>query len=387
MSNDDIYATQQPLHGSAGVFSAPQGSPLGTSQGPSAAATHNHYYQPPQQRGVGCFGFLLRAVCVVFALCCCMFIGLVLVASMLAGLSEMEQFTPIENRLTEKYIKGERTAKQKIAIISVSGMIIGSEDDFVTRQIRQASSDGNLVAVVLRVESPGGTMSGSDYYHHLLQKMKAELECPVVVSMGTIAASGGYYVSMVGDEIYAEPSTITGSIGVIVSLYNGAELLKKIGVEATPITSGPLKTMSSFAKPLTEEERAVWQNLVDDSFGLFKKVIRDGRKDFAKNPDKLDKLATGQIFTANEAKANGLIDEIGYIDDAFDRAMTLAGVSEANAKVIRYQPKKTFVDVLVEGRFSGKNPDAALLMEGIADATTPKIFAICPQVLPIDGGH
>ncbi len=380
--NDNIYATQQSTPGQGAAFSAPPPSiPPGQ---------HYHYYQQPP-KGVGCAGFLLRTVFVLFAIIFCLFICMIMLSSMVAALSGalsgegMEAFAQNENKLTEKYVRGNRAAKQKIAVITVEGMIAGGDDSFVAKQIRQVTQDRDVAAVVLRIESPGGTMAGSDYYYYLLKKMKDARNIPVVVSMGTMAASGGYYIAMAGDEIFAEPSTITGSIGVIVSLYNGAELLKKIGVEPTPITSGPLKTMGSFSKPLTDEEKAVWQRLVDDSFDLFKEVIREGRKVFADDPAKLDKLATGQIFTAKEAKENDLIDEIGYIDDAIDRAMSLAGVTESEAKVIRYRPKMTFAEVLLEARGADKISDAALLGKTLVDVTTPKIYALCPQVLPIDG--
>ncbi len=380
-SNDNIYATQQPMQqpqpGHAAAFS--------TSQQNTPPGAHYHYYQQPP-RGLGCAGFLMRTVFVMVALFFCMFVGMIMISSMFVALSGgVEPFGQGENMMMEKHVRGERTAARKIAIITVEGMITGSDDGFVARQIRQATGDNNVAAVVLRIESPGGTMSGSDYYHHLLEKMKAERTCPVVVSMGAVAASGGYYIAVTGDEIFAEPSTITGSIGVIVSLFNGAELLKKVGVESTPITSGPLKTMGSFSKPLTPEEQAVWQKLVNDNFALFKQVIRDGRNVFADDPAKLDALATGQIFTANEAKDNQLIDKIGYIDDAIDRAMDLAGVTGNDSKVIRYRPKITLAEVLLETRGADRMPGAVVLGETLTEITTPKVYALCPQVLPIEG--
>ncbi len=390
--NDNIYATQQPLPGetasdNATPFSEPPQYQQPHQQPFAPLGPQYHYYQQPPQRGLGCVGFMLRTALVVVALFFCMFIGMIMLSPVFMALSGggMEQFGHTENKLTEKYVRGHKTATQKVAIITVEGVIAGGDDSFVARQIRQATEDSNIAAVVLRIESPGGTMSGSDYYHYLLKTMKAEQNIPVVVSMGTVAASGGYYIAMAGDEIYAEPSTITGSIGVIVSLYNGKGLLEKIGVESTPITSGPLKTMGSFSKPLSPEERAVWQRLVDDSFGLFKQVIRDGQQVFADDPAKLDKLATGQIFTASEAKANQLIDKIGYIDDAIAEAFTLAGVTENDTKVIRYRPKMTFAEVLLEAGGSDKMPGAAALGKTLVDVSTPKVYALCPQVLPVEG--
>ena len=377
--NDGIYATQPPSADPSGAAFAHDNRSTTTPNQPNYH--YQHYYQPPQQ-GIGCTGFLLRTFLVMVALFFCVFVGMIMISSMIVAVTgSMEQFGQQENTLSEKHVRGEKTAKPKIAIITVNGMIAGSEDGFVARQIRQVAKDTDVAAVVLRVESPGGTMSGSDYYHHLLKGMKEEREFPVIVSMGAIAASGGYYIAVAGDEIYAEPSTITGSIGVIVSLYNAAELMEKVGVEPTPITSGPLKTMGSFSKKLTDEERLVWQRLVDDNFNRFKQVIREGRKAFAEDPEKLDQLATGQVFAATEAKANQLVDEIGYLDDAIDKAMSQAGLNENNSKVIRYRPKKTFTEILLESRATEKT----LCVETLVDMTTPKIYMLCPQVVPIQG--
>ena len=336
--------------------------------------------QPPPPRPSGC-GRLF-----VYGLVILIVIGMVGVGTLIGSFFLFAVATDAiadissEIPISEKMIGGNRKADAKIAIITIDGMITSSEDGFVARQIRKAASDTNVKAVVLRVDSPGGTMAGSDYYLHLFKQMKSKRKIPVVVSMGSVAASGGYYVSMIGDEIYAEPSTITGSIGVIASLFNASELLGKIGVEATPITSGPLKAMGSFTKPMTEEERAILQHLIDDNFDRFKEIIREGRKAFANRPEDLDKLATGQIYTANDAVANKLIDKIGFIDDAVNQAGNLAGLTESrDYKVIQYKSKPTFVDVLL----SSRTPNKLLSEKTLFEMTTPRIYLLCPHVIPI----
>jgi len=285
-----------------------------------------------------------------------------------------------EKTVTEKMIGGNKNADHKIVVVTIDGLITSNAEGFVAKQIRRVISDTKVKAVVLRVNSPGGTMSGSDYYHHLLKKMKSERKIPIVVSMGSIAASGGYYVSMVGNEIYAEPSTITGSIGVIASLFDASELFNKIGVESTPIVSGPHKAMGSFMKPMSEEERVLWQRLIDDNFDRFKKIIREGRGEFANNPAELDKLATGQVYTANEAVANKLIDKIGFLDDAIEQAGLLARLDERDYKVIQYKPKLDFMEMLLESRA----PNKLLSGKTLSDMTTPKVYLICPHVIPVD---
>ena len=205
---------------------------------------------------------------------------------------------------------------------------MGSEG-FFKQQIdhaRKDIEDGNLKAIVVRVNSPGGTISGSDYMLHYLRKLAADTHVPLVVSMGGMAASGGYYVSMcVGERpetIFAEPTTWTGSIGVIIPHYNLAELLQKWGIQEDAVASDPLKTMGSFARKMTEKERKIFQGLVDEGFSQFKDAIKQGRPKFRKDPTALDKLATGQVFTAQQALDDGLIDKIGFVEDAIDRAIS-----------------------------------------------------------------
>jgi len=286
-----------------------------------------------------------------------------------------------ERQLTERIIGGNRRAEDKIAVISISGMIVSNADGFIARQIRQAQADNNVKAIVLRVDSPGGTMAGSDYYLHLLRQLQSKRKIPIVVSMGTTATSGGYFVSMIGDEIFAEPSTLTGSIGVIAGLFNAAELLEKIGVEMTPIVSDrtPHKTMGSFARPMTEEEYALFKRLIDDNLDRFKETIREGRRHFAENPEALDAVATGQIFTANDALANGLIDRIGFLDDAVERAGDLANMAERDYRVIQYRPQRSFMETMLESRA----PNQLLTGRTLFDMTTPRIYLLPPQVIPI----
>lgn len=298
------------------------------------------------------------------------------VIGMIAASGEMA-VQNMPERLAERIVSGEPSAHTKVAVIAIEGAILGSNDDFVHRQIRQATDDKHVAAIVLRVDSPGGTITGSDFYLHLLNKLKNERKIPIVVSMGGVAASGGYYVSMASDEIFAEPSTITGSIGVIVSLFDASTLFAKIGVESTPIASGPMKTMGSIAKPMSPEEKKLWEALVAAYFDQFKDRIKKGRANFAADPEKLDKLATGQIYLAGEAIENGLIDKIGFLEDAVDRAMELASVSKNNSRVIRYRPRMSFMNAVLESEIRSVDPLAKA-----ADAFSPKLYYLTPRYLP-----
>jgi protease-4 len=342
-----------------------------------------HYQQPPARSGgVGRFFFYGFITLVILGM---IGIGTLLGALLLFAVAN-DAFDDVasefgEKTVTEKVIGGNRKADDKIAVITIDGIITGSADGFVAKQIRRVISDSNVKAVVLRVDSPGGTMSGSDYYHYLLQQMTSKRKIPVIVSMGSVAASGGYYVSMVSDEIYAEPTTITGSIGVIASLFDASELFQRIGVESNQIVSGQHKAMGSFMKPMSEEERAIFQRLIDDNFDRFKEIIRSGRREFANDPEKLDKLATGQVFSANEALAHKLIDKIGFIDEAIERAGSKAGLQERDYKVIQYKPKLSPMELLLESR----SPNVLMNSKTLSEITTPKIYLLCPYVIPISG--
>ena len=214
--------------------------------------------------------------------------------------------------LVETTVKGDDSCDGKVVILPIEGIIETDETGFIPTAIEALREDKRVRALVLRVNSPGGTISGSDYYLHLLKQLKEDLGIPVIVSMGDLAASGGYYISTVGDKIFAERSTTTGSIGVIVSMYNAAELCKKLGVRSNPVTSGPMKGMGDFMKEPTPEETAIWQKMVDDSYEQFLNVIKEGREWYrdgnSKGADpitKRERLSGVKVETISEEEANG----------------------------------------------------------------------------------
>ncbi len=257
----------------------------------------------------------------------------------------------------ERYHSGEEFATEKVAIISLTGVIVEG-DGFVKRQIDRVRDDENVKAVVVRIDSPGGTVTGSDYIHHHLVKLREERNLPLVVSMGSMAASGGYYAAMaVGKQpksIYAEPTSTTGSIGVIIPHYDISGLMERYDVKDDSIASHPRKQMLAMTRPIPDEHRQILQTYVDESFERFKEIVKSGRPAYLKDPDLLEELATGEIFSATRAQKNGLVDEIGFIEDAVDRALELAGLDKDDTRVIRFEKPAGLFDLPVIA-MSGSN--------------------------------
>jgi len=333
--------------------------------------------QKPRRRRTSALGSLL-IVFLMLGLAGSMLLNL----GLLFGGSSLES----ERKLREKHFSHERYGADKIAVISLEEVILGEDEGFVKRQIDQIAEDEDVKAVVLRVNSPGGTVTGSDYLYHHLCRLRDERKIPVVVSMGSVAASGGYYVAMaVGDTpetIFAEPTTWTGSIGVIIPHYDLSLLLKeKLGVEDDSISSHPLKNMGSFAKAMTEEERQIYQTLVDETFERFKGIVREGRPKFRdeEGDEALRELATGQVFTADQALKHGLVDKIGFIEDAIDRAIELAKLDKDDVCVVKYGRELTIADLLLGVRAPDRGVDLAALL----DITVPRAYYLATRMPPL----
>jgi protease-4 len=281
-----------------------------------------------------------------------LFAGLVcvVVVAMTAYGSYQSYYTP-QDPPREKYHSLAKNALKKIAIIDISGVILDGEDSFAKKQIDQVREDQDVVAVVARIDSPGGTVTGSNYIYHHLRELVDERKLPLVVSMGSLCASGGYYIAMaVGDRqdaVFAEPTTWTGSIGVIIPHFDFSTAMNMVFIKDDSITSGPLKQMGSPTKRMTTEERKLLQALVDDSFQGFKQVIMSGRPKFAADQPALDAVATGQIFTANQALEHGLVDKIGFVEAAIARAAELANVQPDDVRCIKYEQPPTLLGELV----------------------------------------
>jgi len=345
--------------------------PVPEPGGAGAAAPYGQPQPIPRRRSSGWIWMLVLLLLIGGG-------GVLMVGSLAAALAGIASLAAIEeqSKLREIHVSHNADAVSKVAVITVEGLI-ADYDGFVKKQIEQVAEDETVEAVVLRVNSPGGTVAASDYLLHQLISLREERDLPIVVSMGAIAASGGYYMSMaVGDtpnSIYAEPATWTGSIGVIIPHYNLAGTFEKLGIENDSIVSEPLKDMGNISRAMTEREREVFEQLVAESFEHFKQVVRTGRPEFREHPERLDDVATGQIFTAKQAEQNGLVDQIGFREDAVERAIELANLSPGRVNVVRYKPQPTLSDVFMGAQASTPQLDPSQLL----DLATPRAFYLC----------
>jgi protease-4 len=243
--------------------------------------------------------------------------------------------------LKEEQLSGSGAAK--VLVVELSGLISSQEGSGlvpqpnllaqVKEELSRAAEDDQVKALVLRINSPGGTVTASDILYHEVRVFKEKRKIPVVASIMDVGASGGYYVAAAADKILVHPSSVTGSLGVIMLTMNARGLLEKVGVEATAVTSGPKKDMGSPFRAMTDEERAIFQGVIDSFYERFLTVIREGRPNLT--PEQIRKLADGRIYSGEQAQAAGLVDAVGYLDDAIELAKKDAGLTEARVVVYR----------------------------------------------------
>ncbi|RJQ42759.1 MAG: signal peptide peptidase SppA [Nitrospiraceae bacterium] len=233
----------------------------------------------------------------------------------------------------------------KIALVRVTGVIVDSTD--VIEELRGYATDNSIKAVILRVDSPGGAVAPSQEIYEEVLKLKEKKK--VIVSMGTVAASGGYYISAPADKIVANAGTLTGSIGVIMELPNVSGLMQKIGVETQVIKSGEHKDIASIFKSLKPEEKKILQDVLDDVHSQFIQAVSAGR---GMKFEEIKKLADGRIFTGRMAKELGLVDELGNLQHAIKLAGNLTGI-EGEPEVVQKKEKFSILELL-KGEFSGK---------------------------------
>lgn len=240
-------------------------------------------------------------------------------------------------------IKGDPS--QKVAVVQVNGVISDASAEQFRLLIHAVEQDASVKALVLAIDSPGGAVTAADEMYHRVQRFKTiRPGVPVIVSMGSVAASGGYYLACAGDYIFAERSTLTGNIGVLMPRFNFSGLMNKWGIEETTLhaTGADFKNAGSMFSPEKPADVAYMQSLIDQAFEQFKSVIRAGRG--AKLNQPLDQIANGMVYMGDTALKLGLIDEVGYTEAAYAHAAKSAGLG--NMSVVRFEQTPTFFQML-----------------------------------------
>ena len=274
---------------------------------------------------------------------------LALTVSSLAGCSLVTlDFQPKIRPLEEETVEGKGSSK--ILLLDLSGTLAEDLPSFslgappprvpllarVREELARAEKDDHVRALIVRINSPGGTITASDILYHEILAFKQRRKIPVIAAIMDVGASGGYYAALAADTIVANPTTITGSIGVVMVTVNAQGLMEKIGVAPLAIKSGPMKDAGSPFRSLTGPELAVFQNIIDEMYGRFVGLIVQSRK---LPEDRVRALADGRVYTAEQALRLGLVDRIGYLEDVVKLAKDAAKLDEARV-VMYHRPKE-----------------------------------------------
>ena len=245
------------------------------------------------------------------------------------------------------------SGQERVGLIRVEGVILDAQATI--GELKHYSENPLVKAIVLRIDSPGGGVVPSQEIHDAVKRVKNKSNKAVIASMGTVAASGGYYIAAATDRIIANPGSLTGSIGVIMETANLEGLLKKIGVEGVVIKSGRFKDVGSPLRKMSDEERKLLQSVMDDVHHQFIQAVADGR---SLELSDVEPLADGRIFTGRQAKEARLVDELGDLDDAIHIAAEIAGM-EGEPKVVEPRKRFSFRD-MIESRWPSVFPKLEL---------------------------
>lgn len=271
---------------------------------------------------------------------------------------------------------------QKIAVLEVDGVIqdVGEASIFQTagyvhkefmKQLNHVKDDNTVKGIILRVNSPGGGTNESAEIHHKLVQIREETDKPIYVSMGSMAASGGYYISAPANKIFASPETMTGSLGVIMQGVNISELAGKLGIDFTTIKSGPYKDIMSQYRDMTKEEKDILDSMLKNSYDEFVRIISEGR-DMPET--KVREIADGRVYDGRQAKEVGLIDEFGYQEDVIEQMKN--DYKLKGAQVIRYNASAGFGSLfgVVAQQFGGKEAEMRGITKLLTQPNAPRLM-------------
>ncbi|HIE29695.1 TPA: signal peptide peptidase SppA [Candidatus Poribacteria bacterium] len=239
----------------------------------------------------------------------------------------------------------------KVAVIEITGTITNSEP--IIEQIHRYRDNPSVKSIVLRINSPGGAVVPTQEIYAELGKLKAKTGKKIVASMGNTAASGGYYIACAADEIFANPGTLTGSIGVIMQIITAEGLLKKVGVGSEIIKSGKFKDTGSPMRTMTDEERAILQETIDDVHTQFVDAVFESRQHKGLTRERIVDYADGRIFSGQQAFERNLVDELGDLQDAIKRAGELGGI-KGEPRVIKHRRRKSLMEKILGVSVEGK---------------------------------
>lgn len=255
-------------------------------------------------------------------------------------------------------------AAEKVAVIPIEGEIMEARETLDA--LKKHAANDTVKAIVIRINSPGGAIAPSQEIYSAIRRTRADSKKPIVASMDSVAASGGYYIAAACDQIVANPGTITGSIGVILQWFNTKELIQWAKLKPETITSGPLKDAGSPFRELTESERQYFQSIVTQLHSQFVRDVAKGRSAKLK-PEEVARIADGRVFTGEQALELKLVDELGSIDDAVRTAGRLAGIEGEPARVWPKRSEGTLLELLGSG-------DADALIERVMNRRVPQFL-------------
>lgn len=362
----------------------PSNSPLPGGSQPSPYPPQPPIYMmppPPPRGGWGggrsfASAILTTLAVTIFGLSLSLNVYFLLAAAATAGVSSSSS-----PGRTEILLPGD--AARKIYLVKLEGVIEDKAAARMKKLLKQIASDPAAKALILHIDSPGGTVSASDQIYHDVLNFKSKTSIPVIATQGGLATSGGYYVSVAADKIYASKSTWTGNIGVIMQRFNLSKLMNNYGIEdATMVSSGaPFKDAGSMFKPESPEAREYLQGLLDDASREFKSVIVTGRGKSLAKP--IDQIANGKVYTADDAMSLGLVDGTGGQDDAVKYLQSSHGLT--GAQIVQLDETPTLANLLGLGA-SLVNPPAATLEIGntrirVDNATLQSLLTPKPMYL------
>ncbi|EIJ79274.1 signal peptide peptidase SppA, 36K type [Bacillus methanolicus PB1] len=297
--------------------------------------------------------------------------------------TSLKELFPMNDEMFLEEVIEEGDEFKKIAVLNVNGVIQDTGEALTLfengmynhqafmKQLDHVKEDKTVKAIIIKVNSPGGGVVESAEIHHKIVEIQKETKKPVYISMGSMAASGGYYISAAADKIYASPETLTGSLGVIMQGVNYAGLAKKYGVDFVTIKSGPYKDIMSPTRKMTDEERKILQSMIENSYEGFVKVISEGR---GIPVEEVKKIADGRIYDGRQAKNLNLIDGFGYFDDVVENLKKDHKLK--GAQVVGYSENLGFGSLFSMGarKLMGEEMEMSGIMKILSQPNSPRLM-------------